>query len=312
MELIRGLHNISARHQGCVATIGNFDGVHLGHQQVLQQVKAAAEQWRVPSLAITFEPQPREFFMPDNAPARLTPFRDKMQGLARTGLDAVLCLPFNEALRQLPALAFIDRILLQGLRVKHFVVGDDFRFGCDRAGDFNLLKRVGQARGFDVVNTQTFAVQSERVSSSRIRALLADADLATAEVLLGRPYRLSGRVVKGQQLGRQLGVPTANFSLKGKRPALQGVFAVKVYGMDDKPWPGVANIGMRPSVSGRQPVLEVHLFDYAGNLYGQHLEVEFCHFLRPEQRFADLVALQQQIHLDIHAARDWHRQQGWS
>ncbi|PPC79136.1 bifunctional riboflavin kinase/FAD synthetase [Pokkaliibacter plantistimulans] len=305
MELIRGLHNLKPRHQGCVATIGNFDGVHLGHVKVLSQVRAAAERLCCPTLAIIFEPQPREFFDIASAPPRITRLRDKVRYLQEAGIDAVLCLPFNDKLRSLPALAFVNAVLLEGLRVRHFVVGDDFRFGCDRAGDFTLLQQIGTACGFVVENTHTFSLHGARVSSSRIRELLAEAQLARAEKMLGRSYAISGRVEYGQQLGRTIGVPTANISLRGKQPALRGVFAVEVLGLGDLPMPAVANIGMRPTVKGIKPNLEVHLLDYSGNLYGQHIDVVFRHYIRAEQRFPDLQALTTQIHLDIAHARNW-------
>ncbi|MFP8966639.1 bifunctional riboflavin kinase/FAD synthetase [Pokkaliibacter sp. CJK22405] len=304
MELIRGLHNLSDRFRGCAATIGNFDGVHLGHQQVLAHVKAAASRLHVPSLVIVFEPQPREFFAPETAPARLSRLRDKVRYLDSAGMDAILCLPFNPRLQALPALAFVNAVLLEGLSVRHFVVGDDFRFGCDRAGDFSLLKQVGDSRGFEVVSTDTFTQSAARVSSSRIRELLALGELGEAARLLGRDYSISGRVEYGRQLGRTIGVPTANVGLKGKKPALVGVYAVEA-DINGEWVQGVANIGTRPTVNGQHASLEVHLLDYTGNLYGRHINVVFRHFLRSEQRFDGLDALKTQISLDIAQARSW-------
>lgn len=303
MELIRGLHNLRDQHRGCVATIGNFDGVHLGHLRVLHQVKEQSAALGLPSVVIVFEPQPREFFRPEAAPPRLTSLREKLSLLRAQQIDRVFCLRFNETLRALSAEAFIDQLLLNGLAVKYFVVGDDFRFGCDRRGNFELLQQAGRRHGFTVSNTQTFDVAGERVSSTRIRRVLADHDFALAERLLGRPYSISGRVGHGRKLGRQLGVPTANLRLARLRPPLQGVFAVRVHIVGGDCHTGVANLGIRPSVDGEQPQLEVHLFDFNRDLYGQRLEVQFCHFIRTEQRFASLEELKRQIEQDMQQAQ---------
>jgi len=305
MELIRGLHNFRPEHRGCVATIGNFDGVHLGHQTVLRQVKAKAQELGLPSTEVVFEPQPREFFAKDQAPARLTRFRDKTERLAEQGVDRVVCLPFNRRLASLSAQAFIEEVLIQGLDIRYLVVGDDFRFGCDRAGDFALLQQVGEEQGFDVVHTETFEVAAERVSSTRVRQVLADANFTLASELLGVPYQISGRVIHGQKLGRQLGVPTANLSLKDKKPALQGVYTVLLTGEDGTTYRGVANIGNRPTIRGVKPSLEVHLFDFNGDLYGQRVQVVFCSKLRDEVRFPDVEALRQQIQQDLQVARSY-------
>ncbi|OPX56322.1 riboflavin kinase / FMN adenylyltransferase [Oceanospirillum multiglobuliferum] len=313
MELIRGLHNLRKKHQGCVVTIGNFDGVHLGHQAVLQQVKAKAEELNLPSVVVIFEPQPREFFAGSQAPARITRFRDKVERLKAQGVDRVLCLSFNRRLASLSAQAFIEQVLLAGLGVRYLVVGDDFRFGCDRSGNFALLKQAGAAQGFEVANTHTFEVAAERVSSTRIRQVLADANFVLAQNLLGLPYQISGRVIHGQKLGRQLGVPTANLSLQNKQPALQGVYAVLMATQDQVLRQGVANIGNRPTVSGVRPALEVNLFDFNGDLYGQRVQVIFCSKLRDEVRFANVEALREQIQRDQLAARAYfanHADQG--
>lgn len=309
MELIRGLHNLRPEHQGCVATIGNFDGVHLGHQTVLRQVKTKAQELNLPSVVVVFEPQPREFFAGSQAPARLTRFRDKAERLAEQGIDRVVCLPFNRRLASLSAQAFIEQILISGLGVRYLVVGDDFRFGCDRSGDFNLLKRSGDEHDFDVVNTETYEVGAERVSSTRLRQVLADANFVLASQLLGEPYQISGRVIHGRKLGRQLGVPTANLSLKDKQPALQGVYTVLLTGDDGVSRTGVANIGNRPTVDGVRPALEVHLFDFKGDLYGQRVRVVFCCKLRDEIRFSDVSALRTQIEQDLQTARGYFEEQ---
>ncbi|AIL60008.1 bifunctional riboflavin kinase/FAD synthetase [Pseudomonas alkylphenolica] len=309
MQLVRGLHNLRPQHRGCVATIGNFDGVHRGHQAILARLRERAVELGVPSCVVIFEPQPREYFAPDTAPARLARLRDKVALLAAEGVDRVLCLAFNQRLSKLSAAEFVDTILVDGLGVKHLEVGDDFRFGCDRVGDFEFLQQAGLSQGFTVEAAQTVELDGLRVSSTQVRQALAMADFALAERLLGRPYRISGRVLHGQKLARQLGTPTANIQLKRRRVPLSGVYLVSVE-LDGKPWPGVANIGVRPTVSGDGSAhLEVHLLDYAGDLYGRRLTVEFHHKLREEQRFASLEALKSAIDADIAAARaHWHAQ----
>ncbi|MEG1082340.1 MAG: bifunctional riboflavin kinase/FAD synthetase, partial [Pseudomonas sp.] len=299
MQLVRGLHNLRPQHRGCVATIGNFDGVHRGHQAILARLRERAVELGVPSCVVIFEPQPREYFAPDTAPARLARLRDKVALLAAEGVDRVLCLAFNQRLSKLSAAEFVDTILVDGLGVKHLEVGDDFRFGCDRVGDFEFLQQAGLSQGFTVEAAQTVELDGLRVSSTQVRQALAKADFALAERLLGRPYRISGRVLHGQKLARQLGTPTANIQLKRHRVPLTGVYLVSVE-LDGKAWPGVANIGVRPTVSGDGSAhLEVHLLDYAGDLYGRRLTVEFHHKLRDEQRFASLEALKSAIDADI-------------
>ncbi|WP_067862772.1 bifunctional riboflavin kinase/FAD synthetase [Neptuniibacter marinus] len=302
MELIRGLHNLREKHRGCVATIGNFDGVHLGHRQVLRQVKAKADELGLPSVVITFEPQPREFFAGSEAPPRLTRFSEKHRLLAAEEIDRHLCLTFNERLRSMTADAFVEELLLRGLAVEHFVVGDDFRFGCDRLGDYNMLRVAGEKHGFSVVNTETFLSADERVSSSRIRQALEKNRFDEAALLLGRPYTVAGRVMHGQKLGRQLGVPTANVRMHRFPCPLRGVYAVEVTGEGIKSQ-GVCNVGMRPTVGGRQPVLEAHLFDFEEDIYGRLLTVEFKQFIRAEQKFDGLEQLKQQIFADIDEVR---------
>lgn len=304
MELIRGLHNLREKHRGCVATIGNFDGVHLGHCQVLNQVKEKARELGLPSVVITFEPQPREFFAGNNAPPRLTRFSEKYRLLQAQGIDRHLCLTFNERLRAMNAEQFVEELLLRGLAVKHFVVGDDFRFGCDRSGDYNMLREAGERHGFTVVNTHTFQMAGERISSSRVRTLLERNDLDAAAALLGRRYAVTGRVLHGQKLGRQLGVPTANVRMHRFPCPLQGVYAVEVTraGCNGR-LQGVCNVGMRPTVCGQQPVLEAHLFDFNEEIYGQLISVEFKQFIRAERKFDGIDSLKQQIFADIEAVR---------
>jgi len=307
MQLVRGLHNLRPRHRGCVATIGNFDGVHRGHQAILARLRERAAELGLPSCVVIFEPQPREFFAPDKAPARLTRLREKLCLLEQQGIDQVLCLAFNRRLRELSAAEFVHAVLVEGLAVRHLEVGDDFRFGCDRAGDFDFLLRAGAAEGFSVEAATTIEVDGQRVSSTRLREVLARGDLQAAQALLGRPFSLTGRIVHGQKLGRQLGAPTANVQLKRRSTPLSGVFMVSLV-LDGSPHPGVANIGMRPSVrSDGQPHLEVHLLDLQADLYGRRVQVVFHHKLRDEQRFASLEALKAAISADIAAARDYWR-----
>ena len=312
MRLIRGLTNLkrlsgqagSPLAGGCVATIGNFDGVHLGHKTIIDQVKQKAAQLGVPSLVMIFEPQPREFFQGAEAPPRLMPFRQKFEALLAEGVDMVLCIRFDETFRSYSGMGFIEDVLVSGLGVRHLVVGDDFRFGCDRAGDFKLLQSVGQERGFTVENTRTVTVDGERVSSTRVRNALNVNGLEEAERLLGHPCRIHGRIVYGRQLGRQLNAPTANILLN-QMPALRGVYVVRAR-LETGEWcDGVANIGLRPTVDGKRPSLEVHLFDFAGTLYGQHLEVVFRHGLRDEVKFDSVDELRQQIARDFDNARAW-------
>ncbi|WP_312200344.1 bifunctional riboflavin kinase/FAD synthetase [Stutzerimonas balearica] len=307
MQLVRGLNNLRPRHRGCVATIGNFDGVHRGHQAILARLRERAAELGLPSCVVIFEPQPREFFAPDKAPARLTRLREKLCLLEQQGIDQVLCLAFNRRLRELSAAEFVHAVLVEGLAVRHLEVGDDFRFGCDRAGDFDFLLRAGAAEGFSVEAATTIEVDGQRVSSTRLREVLARGDLQAAQALLGRPFSLTGRIVHGQKLGRQLGAPTANVQLKRRSTPLSGVFMVSLV-LDGSPHPGVANIGMRPSVrSDGQPHLEVHLLDLQADLYGRRAQVVFHHKLRDEQRFASLEALKAAISADIAAARDYWR-----
>ncbi|MEW6353580.1 MAG: bifunctional riboflavin kinase/FAD synthetase [Pseudomonadota bacterium] len=307
MELIRGFYNLRPRHRGAVATIGNFDGVHLGHQAVLGRLAEKSAELCLPSVVITFEPQPREFFAKGPIPARLTRFREKMQALRRYSVDRVVCLRFNQALASMPAQEFIERLLVQGLGVRYLVVGDDFRFGRARQGDFAMLQAAGAQYGFQVVNMHTFSVDGVRVSSSRIRAALAEGDLATAEKLLGRPYRMSGRVAHGDKRGRQLGFPTANIHLHRKTSPLQGIFAVEMFGLDQEPLAGAANVGTRPSVDGTRCLLEVHLFDFDRDIYGRYVQVEFLHKLRDEVRFDSLDELRDAIAKDCEQAREFFR-----
>ncbi|CNK88923.1 bifunctional riboflavin kinase/FAD synthetase [Yersinia proxima] len=303
MELIRGIHNIRARHHGCVLTIGNFDGVHRGHQALLEQLKREGQRLGLPVMVMIFEPQPLELFAADKAPARLTRLRDKARYLAEAGVDYLLCVKFDPRFAAITAQDFVAQLLVDKLGVKFLTVGDDFRFGAGRQGDFQLLQQAGAEFGFDVISTDSFCDGGLRISSTAIRQALSDDDLVLAETLLGHPYSISGRVVHGDELGRTIGFPTANLPLKRLVAPVKGVYAVDVYGLGPKPLPGVANIGTRPTVAGVRQQLEVHLLDVTMDLYGRHIDVVLRAKLRNEQRFASLDALKQQIANDVVTAR---------
>ncbi len=312
MQLLRGLHNPGLNGGQSVATIGNFDGVHRGHQAILDQLRQQSCRLGLPSVVVLFEPQPLEFFQPELAPPRLMSLREKFDVLAQQGIDYLCCLKFDAGLSRLSAQAFIDRVLLQQLGIRHLVVGDDFRFGDGRTGDFRLLQTVGQQSGFTVEHTATLMEAGVRISSTRIREALGQADFARAAQMLGRPYEISGKVVYGAQLGRTLGFPTANIGLARSRVALSGVFLVQVSDAAGLSFYGVANVGTKPTVAGQSASLEVHLFDCASDLYGQRLSVRFLQKLREEQRFAALAALQQEIALEAAQGRSLiNTSDGW-
>lgn len=300
---IHGLSGLSQLSRACVVTIGSFDGVHLGHQHIIARLVALARAQDAPSAVVIFEPQPHEYFASQKIRPRLMRLREKVQALIALGVDYVVCLRFNEQLRNLSAEDFIDQVLIGGLKVKHLEVGDDFRFGCDRQGDFNLLQKAGQANGFSVASSQTFIVHGERVSSTRIRKLLGQHDLECAKQLLGKPYSISGRVIYGKQLGQTIGVPTANIGLGRYPAAVSGVYAVKVTiaGLE---YDAVANVGVKPTITGQhKPVLEAHIFGFTGNLYGQFISVAFCKMLRKEKKFDTLEQLISQIKKDCASAK---------
>lgn len=303
MELIRGLHNLRPAHRGCVATIGNFDGLHLGHRAVVDQVLALARARDCPAVVTIFEPQPREFFQPQEAPARLTRLREKCEILAGWGVDRVLCTRFDTALAAHEPLEFVERLLVQGLGVRALVVGDDFRFGRRRAGTVGLLREIGPPRGFDVLHAETFAVGGARVSSTRVREALARGDFAEVRRLLGREFSLSGRVGHGEKRGRTIGYPTANLDLHRRAVPLAGIFAVRVHGLGPRPVDGVAYVGTRPIVNGVKPLLEVHLFDWVGDCYGRHLRVDVLAKVRDEMTFTSFDEMRVQIDRDSERAR---------
>jgi riboflavin kinase/FMN adenylyltransferase len=286
-------------------TIGNFDGVHQGHQAMLARLTSRAASVGALPTVLTFEPHPREVFTPDSAPTRLTNLREKLEILRSLGVAHVHVCRFTRSFAALSAEDFVSRILVQGLKARYVLVGDDFRFGARRAGDFQLLQRLGETFGYQAEALPTVEAAGQRASSTAVRDALAAGDMALAAQLLGRPYSISGRVVGGDKLGRKIGYPTANIQLKHNRPPLTGIFAVHVQGLDRPDRPGVASLGTRPTVhTNGKPTLEVHLFDFDRSIYREHLRVEFLHKLRDEARFDNLEALTRQIGRDAEQARE--------
>lgn len=305
MKFIRGIHNLNEQHRGCVLTIGNFDGVHRGHQALMSRLCEEGRKRNLPVVVMVFEPQPLELFAGDKAPARLTRLREKLRYMAEAGVDKVLCVRFDRRFAALSAQRFISDLLVEKLDVKYLAVGDDFRFGAGRQGDFLLLQKAGAEYGFEVVSTETFCDGGKRISSTAVRQALAVDDLALAQSLLGHPFTISGRVVHGDALGRTLGFPTANLPLRRSVSPVKGVYAVEVRGLTPEPLPGVANIGTRPTVKGLRQQLEVYLLDINMDLYGRHIDVVLKQKIRNEQRFASLEALKEQIANDVVTARQF-------
>jgi riboflavin kinase / FMN adenylyltransferase len=302
MELIRGLLNVREHQRGCAVSIGTFDGIHLGHQALLSRMREHAARLAVPTVLLTFEPMPREYLSPEAPPARLTSLRERWRVLESMRLDNVLVLRFGEALRNLSGEAFA-RLLAQDLRARAVVVGHDFRFGCNGEATAPMLAEVGQRLGFQVDVVSPVLLDGTRVSSSGVRDALRRGEFGLVQQRLGRPYTMRGRVVHGQRLGRDLGFPTANLRIERLRSPLQGIFAIRVHGIEATPLAGVASLGTRPTVGGVQTLLEVHLFDFAADLYGREIEVEFVAKLRDEERYDTLEALVEQIHRDVAQAR---------
>ena len=304
MELVRGLANLRDAHRGAVVTIGNYDGVHRGHQHMLATVTGRARELGLPATVVTFEPTPREYFEGDAAPARLMRLREKLEALPLYGVDRVVVLRFDSRMQAMGADEFVERLLVRGLGARHVVVGHDFHYARRREGNIDTLRAAGERHGYAVEEVGRFLVDGERVSSSLVREALGRGDLARAGMLLGRPYRMAGRVRRGQQLGRRLGYPTANLALHRKVVPLWGVFAVRVSGAGLVDHPAVASLGTRPTIDGTEPLLEVHVFDFDGDLYGRYLDVDFVRRLRDERRFESLDALVEQMHVDAAAARE--------
>lgn len=308
MLIFRALQ--SPDQQPVALTIGNFDGVHLGHQALLSRLLDAAKLRGIPSAVVIFEPHPREFFTPDQAPARLTSLREKLELLAELGVDRVHICRFNSQFAQMSASDFIAA-LYQKLAVKYILIGDDFRFGSGRSGDFALMEKIASQHSFTVEAMHSVLHDGLRVSSTAVRSALAAGNMRAAARFLGRPYSISGRVVHGDKLGREIGFPTANVQMKHNRPPLSGIFVVRVTGDHIPVLHGAASLGVRPTVhkNGRA-VLEIHLLDFAQEIYGQHLRVEFLYKLRNEEKYPDLKSLTQQIALDVANTRKWFKENG--
>ena len=304
MELVRGLHNISQRHRGCVLTVGNYDGVHLGHQKLIAVLKERAVQLRSAATVLVFEPSSKEFIDPEGAPPRLTRWREKFLALAAQGVERLVTLRFDECMRAMTPRSFVDDLIVERLGARHMVVGDDFRYGSNAGGTIESLRAAGQVRGFGVEQLAPFVFDGMRVSSTAVRERLEAADFPGAARLLGRPYRMMGRVVHGRQLGGTLGFPTANVRLMRRKPPVWGIFAATVHGIDSRALPGVASLGTRPTVNGTEPLLEVHIFDFSGELYGREIEVEFVAKLRDEVKFGSVGAMVVQMKVDGAQARD--------
>ncbi len=305
--VIRGLKNIATAPKGACVTIGNFDGVHLGHQALLKKTIERAKELNTKSLVIIFEPQPFEFFAKENVAPRLTRWREKFGWLTHYGVDAVLVIRFNKQFASLTPDDFVQHILIDALKVKHVIVGDDFQFGRGRQGDFNFLQNKAKSAGFSVENMPTLLLDGERVSSTLVRNALANADHEKVERLLGRPYTMQGRVVYGDKRGRTMGFPTANIYLHRHITPVQGVYVVRMHGIHNKILPGVANVGIRPTIGGTRSLLEVHLFDFAEEIYGRQVQVEFCKKLRDEKRYPNLDLLIEQIFKDANEARNYFK-----
>ena len=308
MILIRDSYNVQAQHRPSVVSIGNFDGVHLGHVRLLALLKEKAEALGAKATAMTFEPHPHEFFSPQNAPPRLLRWRDKLEKLAEAGVDQVFSLRFNEPLSQTSAEDFVRKYLVEGIGVRHVVIGDDFRFGRKRSGDVHLLRKLGAQWDFSISTVDTYVIGDERVSSTRIREVLRQDDFETAESLLGYPYAIHGKIAHGDKRGRTIGFPTANIVLPHDNIPVWGVYAVLMHFPESGTLPGVANVGIRPTVGGDRVLLETHLFNFSEDIYGERVRVEFKTKIRSEQRFESFDALKAQIAQDATAARSWFEQ----
>jgi len=302
MKLMRGLQQLSGQMKSCVVTIGSFDGMHLGHQQLIKKCCDTAAALNLPSVLITFEPQPKEYFSSQPA-VRLMRFAEKWEYLKDSKIDYVLCVRFNQPFAAMAAEDFVRNILVAQLGIKAIIVGDDYHFGANRRGDFSLLQALGQPLGFQVIAMPTCVLAGSRVSSSRVRVALAQGDCDRALQLLNRPFRLTGCVVHGNKRGRQLGFPTANMNLHRALLPVSGVFAVRVQGATEKTMIGAASVGTRPVFAGQKVILEVHILDFDGDIYGARLQVDFLHKLREEENFMSVNALVQQIEQDVKDVR---------
>jgi len=305
MRLVRHLSDLPFEELsgGSVVTIGAYDGLHVGHEQLLARVKAAAEARALPSIVMSFEPTPKEFFSASNPPARLMRFREKFEVLADHGIDIFYCPRFNAQLRDIRADTFIRRVLVHNLCARRMVIGDDFRFAARQEGRLEHLQRAGRALDVSIEQVPSVIVDGVRVSSTAIREALWDGSVASATAFLGRPYRMSGKVILGDKLGRTLGFPTANVDLRRKQSAVMGIFAVRVKGLSGGAKDAVASVGTRPTFDGTKPLLEVHIFDFDKEIYGEYIHVDFIARLRSEIKYDDVSELVAQMHRDADNAR---------
>lgn len=305
MRLVRHLEDLpfDDLKNGSVLTIGSYDGLHLGHQKLLERVVATAKRKGVPAVVMSFEPTPREFFQAQRPPARLMRFREKFEALESSGVDIFYCPRFSKAMREISAIDFIRRILVHGLNMRGLVVGDDFRFARKREGGLEQLQSAGATLGFQVVQVPSVVIDGIRVSSTAIRESLEAGEMARATALLGRAYRMSGKIVEGEKVGRTLGYPTANVDLRRRQSAVMGIFAVRVHGLKDGPRSGVASVGSRPTFDGTKPLLEVFLFDFDDDIYGDYIHVDFIARLRSQMKYELVEELVAQMHIDADNAR---------
>ena len=305
MRLVRHLRDLPFKQMraGSVVTIGAYDGLHLGHEQLLARVRAASSERELPSVVMSFEPTPKEFFATDSPPARLMRFREKFEALADHGIDYFYCPRFDARMRDISANDFIRRILIHGLGARHIVVGDDFQFARKREGNIEQLRNASRALEYDIEQVPSIVVDDVRVSSTAIREALWSGDLQRATALLGRPYRMSGSVIMGEKLGRTLGFPTANVDLRRRQSAVMGIFAVRVFGLANEPLDAVASVGTRPTFDGTKPLLEVHIFDFDADIYGEYIHVDFVSRLRSEIKYDQVSELVAQMYRDVDNAR---------
>jgi len=305
LQLIRSYKNFPKKLSGSVLTIGNFDGVHKGHKRVIKRVLELAEEKNLNALLMVFEPTPKEFFMGKAAPARLMRWRERYFAIQSTGIHALVQLKFNQKFSELSADEFVEEVLVKALGIKHLIVGDDFKYGHKRSGDFEHLLECGKKFGYSVEDTLTLTHLDNRVSSTAVRNALQDGQIELASELLGAPYSMSGKVIHGEKLGRTLGFPTLNIPVRRLSSPLHGVYAVQVHGLEEAPIKSIASIGTRPAVNGKSWLLEVHLIDRVGNYYGKRIDVEFLHFIRSEQNFPDLESLTTQMQLDLAQVKEY-------
>lgn len=305
MKIIRSDSGLKSSGSRCVVTIGNFDGVHLGHQAVIRQLCEQAQELGVPAVVLTFDPLPLEYFSPNAAPARLTDFRHKMELMEQLSVDKVVCLRFGPSVAALSAESFVKELLVEGLGIERIVVGTDFQFGQNREGNLEYLQQAGQRYGFEVIPARTFHYNGLRVSSSLIRGYLALGDFAQANAMLGRTYRIGGKVIHGDKRGRELGYPTANIALKRRNTPLSGIYVVRVHGIDDVVYNGIASIGTRPVFDGDRVLLETFIFGFNQQIYGRRISVEFLKHLRDESDFPTVEALCEQMQKDEKRAKEY-------